>query len=99
MFNHTHFHTNEFRTRLLVIIMHRLGKNIITPFNDLLPTEQYEFNIKLNEYIDSLPSNFEETIIDDFTKICNETLFTSKFNPQQFAVQTTFCNEISTCNP
>jgi hypothetical protein len=71
--------------RLKIIINYKLGLNIFSEFKDLSRLKQKEFNAKLNEYIKSLPENWEKTVLDDFNDICADQIF-HQFEPEKMGV-------------
>ena len=71
--------------RLKIIINYKLGLNIFSEFKDMSRLKQKEFNAKLNEYIKSLPTDWEKTLLDDFNDICADQIF-HKFEPEKMAV-------------
>ena len=77
--------------RLCVIIMKQMGKNILTPFKSLGSTKQAKFNRLLNEYIQSLPEDWEPVLMRDFNQIVEEDLLNEEFDPS-----TTFIPVIDT---
>jgi hypothetical protein len=64
--------TQKNATRLTVIIMKGMGKNPLTRFKDLPPTQQKKFNQLLNEYIQTLGEDWEKKILADFDLILFE---------------------------
>ena len=71
--------------RLKIIINYKLGLNIFSEFKDMSRLKQKEFNGKLNEYIKSLPEDWEKTLLDDFNDICADQIF-HKFEPEKMGV-------------
>ena len=92
-FTQEDFDKKDVKIKLEMIVMSNLGKPLTTRFKHLTQAEQYKFNVKLNRYITELPSDFEETLTQDFHNICNNELFTSDFEAQHYNVPTTFFND------
>jgi hypothetical protein len=61
------------------------AKQIFSEFKDLSRLKQKEFNAKLNEYIKSLPADWEKTLLDDFNDICADQIF-HNFEPEKMGV-------------
>jgi len=82
------FTQDDFTThsvRLKIITNYKLGFNIFSEFKDFSKLKQKEFNLKLNEYIKSLPADWEKTLLDDFNDICADQIF-HKFEPEKMWV-------------
>ena len=71
--------------RLKIITNYKLGLNIFSEFKEMSKLKQKEFNAKLNEYIKSLPADWEKTLLDDFNDICADQIF-HKFEPEKMYV-------------
>jgi hypothetical protein len=82
------FTQDDFTThsvRLKIIINYKLGLNIFSEFKELSKLKKKEFNLKLNEYIKSLPADWEKTLLDDFNDICADQIF-HNFEPEKMGV-------------
>ena len=72
--------------RLRVIIMDELEHYPLKPFKSLKPREQKRFNVKLNDYIETLPDLEEDWNLQlqtDFNEICQREIFTEDFDPNK----------------
>lgn len=72
--------------RLRVIIMDELEHYPLKPFKSLKPREQKRFNVKLNDYIATLPDLEEDWNLQlqtDFNEICQREIFTEDFDPNK----------------
>ena len=67
--------------RLSVIIMPKLGYGPLHNFRALGDSQQKKFNRVMNEYIQALPDNWEEVLMEDFNRIVNEDILNEDFNP------------------
>jgi hypothetical protein len=65
----------EHSQRLQVIIMSRQNYDPMTNFKTLEPKQKRLFNIELNNYINTLREDFEETITQDFNRVAKEEIF------------------------
>lgn len=79
--------TQENATRLTVIIVKGMGKNPLTTFKDLPPTQKTKFNRLLNEYIQTLGEDWEKKILADFDQIVNEDILNEEFDPTKTIVK------------
>lgn len=79
--------------RLKIIINYKLGLNIFSEFKDMSRLKQKEFNTKLNEYIKSLPDDWEKTLVNDFDEICADQIF-HQFHPEKMGVPTVTGNTL-----
>ena len=82
MFNQQDF--EEHSSRLRLIIMSKMNKQILTRFNQLDDREKKKFNKMLNQYIQSLPpfkEDWMDKLVDDFNELCLDNIFTEKFDP------------------
>ena len=84
--------------RLSVIIMSKINKNVLTLFYKLITKDKKEFNKMLNEYIESLGEDWEETIIKDFNETCTLELFDTEnyFKAENIPTQVGECELILT---
>lgn len=73
--------TSENAQRLSVIIMKDMGKNPLTPFRGLPPSQQTKFNRLMNDYIKRLGEDWEQTLLGDFNQIVNEDILNEDFDP------------------
>jgi hypothetical protein len=75
--------------------MPRIGKPPLTLFKDLAQSQKHRYNRILNEYIENLGENWEETILREFNLIVNEQILTEEFDPsKQFVTALTpVCKE------
>lgn len=73
--------TSENAQRISVIIMKDMGKNPLTPFKSLPPSQQTKFNRLMNEYIKSLGEDWENTLLGSFNRIVNEDILNEDFDP------------------
>ena len=67
--------------RLSVIIMKKMEKPLLMPFKELQPSQQKKFNRLMNEYIQSLPDDWQPKLFADFDQIVNEDLLNEDFDP------------------
>jgi len=79
----------ENATRLMVIIMQRMGKPPLTNFKDLPKTQQTKFNRLMNEYIAGLGEDWEPVLMDEFNTIINEDVMNEDFDPSKVLVRDT----------
>jgi hypothetical protein len=79
----------EVGQKLSVIIMSKLEKNVLTPFNKLTIKDKKKFNEMLNGYITSLGKSWEETLTKDFNEVCTLDLFDPEnfFKPENIPTQ------------
>ena len=68
-------------TRLSVICMPKIGKKPLFPFKSLMEHEKKKFNKAMNEYIQSLGENWDESLRQDFDEVCNAEIFNEQFDP------------------
>ena len=66
--------------------MSQMGKYPLMSYRRLINGEQRKFNRLMNEYLSNLGEDWEERIIADFNRICDEELFTDSFNPELIPV-------------
>jgi hypothetical protein len=78
--------TTENATRLSVITMPKIGREPLTGFKSLNEGQQKKFNRVMNEYIQSLGENWEETLLADFNTIVSEDILNGDFNAGNHAV-------------
>ena len=64
-----------YANRIRMIVFSELNIDVTKSFHDLSKKQQRQVNMKVNEYIYSLPDNFEEKINDDFNMVCKDELF------------------------
>jgi predicted component of type VI protein secretion system len=74
----------EIGQRLSVIIMSKMDKYVLLPFNKLKAKEKKTFNELLNQYIFSLGEDWREKLEKDFNEICCDELFddANSFKPE-----------------
>jgi len=72
--------------RLSVIIMKQMGKPLLSSFRSLGTSHQAKFNRLMNEYIRSLPEDWEPKLMGDFNALVNEDLLTDEFDPSTLFV-------------
>lgn len=78
-------------TRLNVIIMKQMDKHPLTHFYSLGQALKDKHKRLLNEYIASLPEDWETKILTDFNTIVNEEILNENFDPSK-----QFIREINT---
>jgi hypothetical protein len=71
-------------TRLQVIVMNLMGKNVLTNFKELMQHEKRKFNFCLNAYINALPEEWQDKILEDFNAVCNDYIYNEKFDAMNF---------------
>jgi hypothetical protein len=79
--------TQDNATRLMVIIMSKMGRPPLTQFRDLPPTQQTKFNRFMNEYIQGLGEEWEVKLLADFNLIVNENILNEEFDPSRVWVK------------
>jgi len=79
-FTQTDFN-RENAQRLSVIVMKQMEKPILTSFRSLGTSQQTKFNRLMNQYIQSLPEEWEPKLLADFDQIVNEDLLVDEFDP------------------
>jgi len=79
--------TSENAQRLSVIIMPKVGKLPLFPFRALPEGMKKKFNRIMNEYIQSLGEDWEETLLADFNQIVAEDILNEDFDPAKQPVQ------------
>jgi len=72
---------SEHAVRLTVIIMALMNRHPLDHFSDLEDGQKSKFNRILNTYISQLPEDFDDFIKNEFNRVCQEDVFTKKFNP------------------
>ena len=79
----------EVGQKLSVIVMSKLNKNVLTPFNKLITKDKRTFNNFLNDYIGSLGEDWEEQLLKDFNETCTLELFDTEnyFKAENVPVQ------------
>ena len=82
--------TEETATKLNVIIMQQLGQKPLTRFYNLPQALKTKHTRLLNEYISSLPEDWNEKLWNDFNTIVNEEILTENFDPSREFVK--LCN-------
>jgi len=77
--------------RLTVIVNHKLGISVLSPFKTLTDSKKKRFNKVLNEYIREIDAheNWEERLLSDFQDVVQEEIFD---NPN-FKVENQFVKE------
>jgi len=73
--------TQENATRIMVLIMKRMGRPLLTQFKDLPPSQKTKFNRIMNEYIQSLGEDWEKVLLDEFNLLVNEDILNEEFDP------------------
>jgi len=63
--------------------MPKMGRHPMTGFKSLPESQKAKFNRLMNEYIQSLGENWEETLLADFNQIVNEDILTEEFDPSK----------------
>jgi hypothetical protein len=81
--------TQENASRLMVIIMSKMGRPPLTQFRDLLQTQQTKFNRLMNEYIADLGEDWNTKLTADFDLIVNEDILNEEFDPSKVFVRDT----------
>ena len=64
-----------YANRIRMIVFSQLDIDVTRSFRELSKKQQRLVNIKINEYIYSLPENFDEKINEDFNIVCGDELF------------------------
>jgi hypothetical protein len=82
--------TQETATRLMVIVMSKMGRPPLSQFRDLPPSQKTKFNRIMNEYIQSLGEDWETKILDDFNLIVNEDILNEEFDAGRVFVRETY---------
>jgi len=85
LFSHADFNEDN-TTRLRVIIMPQIKRPPLTAFNQLLINEKVVFNKLLNEYIQKLGEDWNETILRDFNEIATTEIFNDTFDASKHKV-------------
>jgi hypothetical protein len=78
--------TPENAQRISVIVMKQMGKPVLTSFRSMGTAHQSKFNRLMNQYIQSLPEEWESKLMGDFDLIVNEDLLTDEFDPSTLFV-------------
>jgi hypothetical protein len=78
---------SENAQRLSVIIMPKVGKPPLFPFRALPEGMKKKFNRIMNEYIQSLGEDWEETLLADFNQIVAEDILNEDFDAAKQPVQ------------
>lgn len=81
--------TQENATRLMVIVMSKMGRPPLTQFRELPESQKTKFNRIMNEYIQSLGEYWEKTLLDDFNLIVNEDILNEEFDAGRVFVRDT----------
>ena len=74
-FTKADFMKPEVAQKLSVVIMCKMDKPVLTPFNSLKSREKKVFNQLLNNYISTLGENWNDILIQDFNETCQDELF------------------------
>lgn len=82
--------TQENATRLMVIVMSKMGRNPLHQFKDLPPSQKAKFNRLLNEYIADLGEDWETKLLADFNLIVNEDILNEEFDAGRVFVRETY---------
>lgn len=64
-----------YANRIRMIVFSEMNIDVTKTFHELSKKQQRQVNLKVNEYIYSLPKNFDEKINDDFNTVCKDELF------------------------
>ena len=81
----------ENATRLMVIIMSKMGRPPLSQFKELPESQKIKFNRLMNEYIASLGEEWKRTLLDDFNLIVREDILNEEFDPaKEFVKDTLF---------
>ena len=64
-----------YANRIRMIVFSQLDIDVTRSFRELSKKQQRLVNLKINEYIYSLPENFDEKINEDFNIVCGDELF------------------------
>jgi hypothetical protein len=75
--------TSDTAQRLSVIIMKQMGKPLLCSFRSLGGSQQSKFNRLMNEYIRSLPEDWQPKLMNDFNTIVSEDLLNEEFDPSE----------------
>jgi hypothetical protein len=75
--------TQETATRLNVIIMKKMEQKPLTRFYTLPQALKAKHTRLLNEYISTLPEDWEEKLLSDFNTIVLEDVLTEDFDPSK----------------
>ncbi len=81
--------TQENATRLMVIIMSKMGRSPLTQFRDLPQSQKTKFNRLMNEYIADLGEDWKPKLLDDFNLIVNEDILNEEFDAGRVFVRET----------
>jgi hypothetical protein len=73
--------TQENATRIMVLIMKRMGRQLLSQFKDLPHSQKVKFNRIMNEYIQSLGEDWEKVMLDEFNLLVNEDILNEEFDP------------------
>jgi len=73
--------TQENATRLMVLVMKRMGRPLLSQFRDLPHSQKVKFNRVMNEYIQSLGEDWEKVMLDEFNRLVNEDILNEEFDP------------------
>jgi hypothetical protein len=80
----------ENATRLMVIIMSKMGRPPLTQFNDLPQSQKTKFNRLMNEYIADLGEEWNAKLLEDFNLIVNEDILNEEFDAGRVFIRETY---------
>ena len=81
--------TQDNATRIMVIIMSKMGRPPLTQFKDLPQSQKTKFNRLMNEYIADLGEDWNTKLLDDFNLIVNEDILNEEFDAGRVFVRET----------
>ena len=85
MFSPDDFTDEETVQMLSVIVMTQIGKPPMTNFHKMLTKDKKNFNVVLNNYIQSFPEvNWKEELTTSFHNILSEEIFNEDFKPTTY---------------
>jgi hypothetical protein len=89
-FSYEDFKNQDNASRLMVIVMSKMGRPPLTHFNNLSPSQKMKFNKILNQYISDLgEEDWYNTLKTDFDQIVNEDILNEDFDASKLFIQET----------
>ena len=64
-----------YANRIRMIVFSDMNIDLTRSFHELSKKQQRQVNLKINEYINSLPEDFDQKINQDFNEVCGDELF------------------------
>ena len=80
----------ENATRLMVIIMSKMGRPPLSQFRDLPQSQKTKFNRLMNEYIADLGEEWNAKLLEDFNLIVNEDILNEEFDAGRVFIRETY---------